>query len=465
MVGTVRRKKERRNTLPQLRALNYKNKKHKYKLSESQQKRRRALDAGIRAERKTKKSIKKAATAKKARLNVLRIYRKNTKPKECNILTQDMKYIDKKYGLGKTKNICKKTKKRISGKTRKRWRIKQRGGGGSAAEWATRVETSRMRSLAALAETKDPGITLTLSGDQSTDEQRPDSFLRTRPYEGPIDYKRSRKLHIRIPSSEIQYFFTRLKDNKWTADMTRTERDEFNKTGISIKKNLSKSYGCEQLDIILETINDMISSRVDRSRSVNKAVIEHYKNEGGMSEEEITEKIEDSVLKGFKKYGMRIPVGDKRDDGGGIYIPSLNICISGHEIREIYAPHLAKGQKVREELEGMKVNALKKRAKEIGVDERKLEGVAAGRRKDTIIALILEQMDHPPKDTSEDIWRAVKGILQANASVEEEVRNIETLELELNKRGFPLPPRPNESQEEIRLYEKLIQPSGNDYSF
>ena len=114
---------KKKTNLPKLRVLTYKNKKHKYKLNDSQQKRRKALDAGIRAERKTKKSIKKAATAKKARLNVLRIYRKNTKPKECNILTQDMKYIDKKYGLGKTKNICKKTKKRISGKTRKRWRI------------------------------------------------------------------------------------------------------------------------------------------------------------------------------------------------------------------------------------------------------------------------------------------------------------------------------------------------------
>lgn len=119
MSKTLKRKmtKKRRNTLPKLRVLTYKNKKHKYKLNESQQKRRKALDAGIRAERKTKKSIKKAATAKKARLNVLRIYRRNTKPKECNILTQDMKYIDRKYGLGKTKNICKKNKKRTSGKT------------------------------------------------------------------------------------------------------------------------------------------------------------------------------------------------------------------------------------------------------------------------------------------------------------------------------------------------------------
>ena len=44
----------------------------------------------------------KAAIAKKARFNVLRIYRKNRKLGECNKLTRDMRYIDKKYKLGKT---------------------------------------------------------------------------------------------------------------------------------------------------------------------------------------------------------------------------------------------------------------------------------------------------------------------------------------------------------------------------
>ena len=44
-------------------------------------------------------------------------YPNSKRTKECNILTQVMKYIDRKYGLGKTKNICKKNKKRTSGKT------------------------------------------------------------------------------------------------------------------------------------------------------------------------------------------------------------------------------------------------------------------------------------------------------------------------------------------------------------
>ena len=111
-------RRRRRNTLPKLRVLTYKNKKHKYKLSDPHKKRILAIDEGIRAERKTKKSRREAAVAKKARLNVLRIYRKNKKSGECRKLTQDMKYIDKKYGVGKTKNICKKTQKGGRGKNK-----------------------------------------------------------------------------------------------------------------------------------------------------------------------------------------------------------------------------------------------------------------------------------------------------------------------------------------------------------
>ena len=52
---------------------------------------------------------------KKSRFNILRLYRKNNDKKGCNNLTNDMKYMDKKYNLGKTRNICKggskKTKK------------------------------------------------------------------------------------------------------------------------------------------------------------------------------------------------------------------------------------------------------------------------------------------------------------------------------------------------------------------
>jgi hypothetical protein len=53
----------------------------------------------------------------------LRMYRKNKNPKACRKITKDMRYMDKKYKLGKTKNICKKTakkKKKVKRKTRRR---------------------------------------------------------------------------------------------------------------------------------------------------------------------------------------------------------------------------------------------------------------------------------------------------------------------------------------------------------
>jgi len=88
--------------------------KRKYKLDESAQKRRSALDAEI-----NKKSmidnitVRSAAQKKKARLNALRIYRKNSsrgtvKYNQCNVLTTDMKYLDRKYlaGKGKTNVVC-----------------------------------------------------------------------------------------------------------------------------------------------------------------------------------------------------------------------------------------------------------------------------------------------------------------------------------------------------------------------
>ena len=91
--------------LPKLRPINYRNKRHKYKLSDPTPKRRQAIDEGIKSENK---KTRKAAIAKKARFNVLRIYRKNNNPKDCRTLTRDMQYIDRKYKLGKTKNICKR---------------------------------------------------------------------------------------------------------------------------------------------------------------------------------------------------------------------------------------------------------------------------------------------------------------------------------------------------------------------
>ena len=100
------------NKLPRLKPDNQKNKKYIYKLNLSNKLRHLALDEKINYEHKqTKKTLKKAATSKKGRLNILRIYRRYKNPKECNIITSDMKYIDRKYKLGKTNNICNKTRK------------------------------------------------------------------------------------------------------------------------------------------------------------------------------------------------------------------------------------------------------------------------------------------------------------------------------------------------------------------
>ena len=94
--------------LPKLRKIDDSHKKHKYHLSDPQSKRVLAINEGINYEMKHRGlTKKKAAISKKGRFNILRIYRKNNKKDECRKLTSDMKYIDKKYNLGKTKNICK----------------------------------------------------------------------------------------------------------------------------------------------------------------------------------------------------------------------------------------------------------------------------------------------------------------------------------------------------------------------
>jgi hypothetical protein len=111
-----RTRKYGKTLLPKLRKISKKNVKHVYKLKDPHKKRILAIDEGIRAEaKKTGRTMKKAAIAKKARFNVLRIYRKNRKLGECNKLTRDMRYIDKKYKLGKTKNICKRKRRRKFG--------------------------------------------------------------------------------------------------------------------------------------------------------------------------------------------------------------------------------------------------------------------------------------------------------------------------------------------------------------
>ena len=101
----LKKKFEGGNYLPKLRELTKKNKKHIYKLYDPRYKRILAIEEGIN-QYKTKKNKKHAAQMKKARFNVLRLYRKNKDKKGCNNLTRDMKYMDKKYNLGNTKNIC-----------------------------------------------------------------------------------------------------------------------------------------------------------------------------------------------------------------------------------------------------------------------------------------------------------------------------------------------------------------------
>ena len=107
-------KYSRKREIPKLRTINYSKKKHRYKLNHSAKKRRRAIRDAVKMEsKKTKKGMKEAALAKKRRFNVLRIYRKNgnsvnnsKNKKECNILTKDMQYMDKKYNIGDTTDIC-----------------------------------------------------------------------------------------------------------------------------------------------------------------------------------------------------------------------------------------------------------------------------------------------------------------------------------------------------------------------
>ena len=106
---TKKNKKKQKggNLLPKLREIEKKTKRHHYKLYDPPNKRRLAIDEGInQKQNRTQKAKRHAAKMKKARFNVLRLYRKNKDKKGCKNLTQDMKYIDKKYGLGSTKKIC-----------------------------------------------------------------------------------------------------------------------------------------------------------------------------------------------------------------------------------------------------------------------------------------------------------------------------------------------------------------------
>ena len=100
-----KKKSKKGGGLPKLKKISMKNKKHIYKLKDPAKKRRLAIDEGVRKESK-RMGKKKAASAKKGRFNILRIYRRNNDKEGCKRLTADMKYIDRKYKLGSTKNIC-----------------------------------------------------------------------------------------------------------------------------------------------------------------------------------------------------------------------------------------------------------------------------------------------------------------------------------------------------------------------
>lgn len=109
--GTYRLGSKYATILPKLRPTSSVGKTHKYKLSDRFAKRKLAIDEGIIVGAKTYGSIRDAALKKKGRLNILRIYRRYKNPKECRLITRDMKYINKEYiSGGSTKNICSKKK-------------------------------------------------------------------------------------------------------------------------------------------------------------------------------------------------------------------------------------------------------------------------------------------------------------------------------------------------------------------
>lgn len=99
--------KTRKNILPKLRETSKKGKKYIYKLRKTPRSRHMALNEGVKMEMKKRNTtMKKAAQAKKARLNIQRIYRRYSNITDCEKITDDMRYLDKKYKLGETTNIC-----------------------------------------------------------------------------------------------------------------------------------------------------------------------------------------------------------------------------------------------------------------------------------------------------------------------------------------------------------------------
>ena len=73
-----------------------------YHLKDPAWRRRQALNQYIRS----KGGTRWAARSKKRHLNLLRIYRRYRQPAECRKITRDMRYLDRRWGLGQTRNIC-----------------------------------------------------------------------------------------------------------------------------------------------------------------------------------------------------------------------------------------------------------------------------------------------------------------------------------------------------------------------
>lgn len=105
-------KKTKRNVLPKLKKESKINTKYKYKIKETKKNRRKAIAEYVKTKSKIQGNpLRKTALKKKARFNILRIYRRYKKVDECNKITGDMKFMDTKYNLGYTKNICGDNKK------------------------------------------------------------------------------------------------------------------------------------------------------------------------------------------------------------------------------------------------------------------------------------------------------------------------------------------------------------------
>ena len=95
--------------IPPLEPINYGDRKGvmRYKLKDTAQKRHKAINQGVKLTKKVYGDTRTAAIKKKARFNVLRIYRRFKNPAACRKITSDMRYIDRKYiPGGKTNPIC-----------------------------------------------------------------------------------------------------------------------------------------------------------------------------------------------------------------------------------------------------------------------------------------------------------------------------------------------------------------------